>query len=623
MDYLHPSKVKRTLVPYEERQVNGETVKIEIKIVGDRVIKTITYPERTYHEKVKLYTRDQIEKMLSSNGLQVVQVWNDYLGNAWIMLPNIIYQTNHWQTNFETDANTITGWYDVKIIITDQNNASIEVVEPKAFRVLNNPPEVSILEVFPNKINRTENITIIFIAYDFETTITEDFLGVYYRESETSLDWLAASEVNYEKLPTSNDWTCTLNSSKTMKPGFYDLRITILDSDGAIDEVELLDAFQALNNAPIIERVVLEPTSILRRDFVTIFIYGGDVETSRTNMTVDLQYRLAFEGVSWSELNTTPKTTHWEAVFYTNIETLTGNYTFRARIKDANNVRTNYHYPDSELKVLNNPPVAVHNFGVDILSVNEDEKIWFDATNSSDIEDSICSEFLWEFGDGLSSTDPKTSHMYPHMGEYNVTLTVYDKNYGSNTTKITIEVLNIRPTVVTIVDKIQAQVNEPILFDGSGSSDTSSDYANLTYLWDFDDNTTSNESKVTHAFTESGTFSVSLTITDDNGASDSSTLFITIEPLPPKKRDDSDDNGNLLYVMGKIAGIPVLLLLIIIIIILVLIAVVMQRRKAAKEPAKPGMIEKPIETLEADIVETPALGAGKTMKTGKARGTKV
>ncbi|MCK5558958.1 MAG: PKD domain-containing protein, partial [Thermoplasmata archaeon] len=445
----------------------------------------------------------------------------------------------------------------------------------------------------------------------------------YYRESETSLDWLAASEVNYEKLPTSNDWTCTLNSSKTMKPGFYDLRITILDSDGAIDEVELLDAFQALNNAPIIERVVLEPTSILRRDFVTIFIYGGDVETSRTNMTVDLQYRLAFEGVSWSELNTTPKTTHWEAVFYTNIETLTGNYTFRARIKDANNVRTNYHYPDSELKVLNNPPVAVHNFGVDILSVNEDEKIWFDATNSSDIEDSICSEFLWEFGDGLSSTDPKTSHMYPHMGEYNVTLTVYDKNYGSNTTKITIEVLNIRPTVVTIVDKIQAQVNEPILFDGSGSSDTSSDYANLTYLWDFDDNTTSNESKVTHAFTESGTFSVSLTITDDNGASDSSTLFITIEPLPPKKRDDSDDNGNLLYVMGKIAGIPVLLLLIIIIIILVLIAVVMQRRKAAKEPAKPGMIEKPIETLEADIVETPALGAGKTMKPGKACGTKV
>ena len=156
--------------------------------------------------------------------------------------------------------------------------------------------------------------------------------------------------------------------------------------------------------------------------------------------------------------------------------------------------------------------------------------------------------------------------------------------------------------------------------DNSTDADTDD---TLTYLWDFDDNTTSNESKVTHAFTESGTFSVSLTITDDNGASDSSTLFITIEPLPPKKRDDSDDNGNLLYVMGKIAGIPVLLLLIIIIIILVLIAVVMQRRKAAKEPAKPGMIEKPIETLEADIVETPALGAGKTMKPGKARGTKV
>lgn len=540
--------------------------------------------------------------------------------NAWIMLPNIIYQTDHWQTSFITDASTITGWYDVKIIITDQNNASIELVDSKSFRVLNNPPEVSILEVFPNKINRSENITITFTAYDFETTITEDSIGVYYRESGTSSNWLAGTGELEKDLIFNDYWQFILNSSKTMKPRMYDLRIVILDSDGDSSEVEKLDAFQALNNAPVIERIVLEPTSILRRDFVTIFIYGGDVETSRRNMTVDLEYRLAFEGVSWSELNTTPKTTHWEAVFYTNIATLTGNYTFRVRIKDSNNVWTKYHYPDSELKVLNNPPVAVHNFDFDVLSVNEDEEILFDATNSSDIEDSICSEFLWEFGDGLSSTDPLTSHMYPYMGEYNVTLTVYDKNYGSNTTKITIEVLNIKPTVVTIVDKIQTQVNEPILFDGSGSSDTSSDYVNLTYLWDFDDNTTSNEPKVTHAFTNSGTFSVSLTITDDNGASDTSTLFVTIEPLPHKKRDDGED-GNLLYVMGKIVGIPVLLLLIIIIIILIIIAVVMKKRKAAKEPSIPGMIEEPIETLEADIVETPALGAGKTVKHGRARGT--
>lgn len=82
-DYLHPSEVKRGLIPYEERQIADETVEIHKNIEGDRIIKTMIFPGRTYREKVKLYCRKTIEEMLSHHRLRVIQVWNDYEGHPW------------------------------------------------------------------------------------------------------------------------------------------------------------------------------------------------------------------------------------------------------------------------------------------------------------------------------------------------------------------------------------------------------------------------------------------------------------------------------------------------------------------------------------------------------------
>lgn len=87
LDFLHPFKVKRdlNLKPKETLTVEGETVEISKMIEGDIVVKTIVFanPKRIYHERVKLYTREKIESMLSANSLQVVDVWNDYKGNPW------------------------------------------------------------------------------------------------------------------------------------------------------------------------------------------------------------------------------------------------------------------------------------------------------------------------------------------------------------------------------------------------------------------------------------------------------------------------------------------------------------------------------------------------------------
>ena len=292
-----------------------------------------------------------------------------------------------------------------------------------------------------------------------------------------------------------------------------------------------------LNNLPSIDRVALDRYVVLRSPtpagVVKVFIYGSDIETSSENMNVELEYKLNISTVTWTMLPSVQwvsQTSRWEAIFNTNGETYIGNYTFRARLGDAHGNWTEHLSSESQLKVLNNPPLATHTFLSKIYQANEDEMDRLDATNSSDPEDVIISKFNWDFGDGNTSSDAVVSHIFFEEGTYNVTLTVMDKDLESNITTIKINIINIPPTAVTTVDRIQAKVNEPIAFNGAGSYDTGSDTNSLKYLWEFDDDTTSQLATVSHSYNESGTYLVMFTVTDNNGDFDSNTIYITIEP---------------------------------------------------------------------------------------------
>ena len=83
LDYLHPSQVIREMVPEVVKEIAGEKVVITKNIEGDRIVKTIVFPGRTYQEKVKMYDRGKIESFLNSSGFEIQAVWNDYKGNPW------------------------------------------------------------------------------------------------------------------------------------------------------------------------------------------------------------------------------------------------------------------------------------------------------------------------------------------------------------------------------------------------------------------------------------------------------------------------------------------------------------------------------------------------------------
>jgi PKD repeat protein len=68
-----------------------------------------------------------------------------------------------------------------------------------------------------------------------------------------------------------------------------------------------------------------------------------------------------------------------------------------------------------------------------------------------------------------------------------------------------------------------------VSFDASNASDP--DGFIRTYAWDFGDNTTGTGPNVTHAFPDLGERDIVLTVTDDDGNTDSATVRITILPV--------------------------------------------------------------------------------------------
>jgi len=85
LDFLNPEEVRRNLVAYDERRVGGDRVEQFRAISTDRkyVEKTIRVRGREYLERVRLFSRAELEAMLTAAGFDVVARAGDYAGAPW------------------------------------------------------------------------------------------------------------------------------------------------------------------------------------------------------------------------------------------------------------------------------------------------------------------------------------------------------------------------------------------------------------------------------------------------------------------------------------------------------------------------------------------------------------
>jgi PKD repeat protein len=89
---------------------------------------------------------------------------------------------------------------------------------------------------------------------------------------------------------------------------------------------------------------------------------------------------------------------------------------------------------------------------------------------------------------------------------------------------------NLPPTADFIYSPTFPYVGQAVTFDASGSSDM--DGTIVSYEWDFGDGFIGTDVVTTHTYESAGTFNVTLTVTDDLGATDTLQQEITVDPLP-------------------------------------------------------------------------------------------
>lgn len=156
--------------------------------------------------------------------------------------------------------------------------------------------------------------------------------------------------------------------------------------------------------------------------------------------------------------------------------------------------------------------------------------ISFDGSRSHDPEGDTLS-YIWDFGDGAGGNDEGATpyHSYETPGTYAVCLKVFDGHATSNPscTSASIEEddTNLAPFALPGGDTSVA-MGDIANFDGEWSFDL--DGYIVGYAWDFGDGETGAGVMATHVYHLYGSYTVTLTVTDDKGAQGSSTLKVNV-----------------------------------------------------------------------------------------------
>lgn len=142
--------------------------------------------------------------------------------------------------------------------------------------------------------------------------------------------------------------------------------------------------------------------------------------------------------------------------------------------------------------------------------------------------------WLWNFGDGATSTEQHPTHTYLSPGDFTVMLTVSGAGGSANKTQ---------PSYI--------HVTTPSAPEANFTADLSSGFRPLTvrftdqssgnptsWLWSFGDGTTSTEQHPTHSYNSAGDFTVTLSVTAPGGQDTTSSInYIRVNETPQVAAD--------------------------------------------------------------------------------------
>lgn len=154
--------------------------------------------------------------------------------------------------------------------------------------------------------------------------------------------------------------------------------------------------------------------------------------------------------------------------------------------------------------------------------------------------------YQWQLQDGKIKQGSEVEFILPNTGEFTVTHsvenTVYPDLSAHNSISFTVDEL-LAPEVSLVVNCTLTNCN----FDASQTNDQDSE--NLSYSWDFGDNNTSDLITTTHSYGDAGSYTVSLTVTDEHQqqTTKSQTIQVSEATEEQPETEEKSSSGGLVY----------------------------------------------------------------------------
>ena len=214
--------------------------------------------------------------------------------------------------------------------------------------------------------------------------------------------------------------------------------------------------------------------------------------------------------------------------------TSAGTYTTTLTVTDSKGLASTSSTAISvEASVVLTPPTAV--LATSTAAGPAPLAVSFDGSSSKAASGSTIASYAWSFGDGSTASGAMASHSFTSAGTYTATLTVTDNKGLTDSTSTPIVVsapVNTNKAPSAVISATPTSGTSPLTaaFDGSASTDLDGTVA--SYIWNFGDGSTASGKTASHTYTTKASFTATLTVTDNQGASNTTSTTITVQDKP-------------------------------------------------------------------------------------------
>ena len=193
---------------------------------------------------------------------------------------------------------------------------------------------------------------------------------------------------------------------------------------------------------------------------------------------------------------------------------------------------------DATTKVTPLGPIAANNIPPDAdaggpyLDELEGVPVEFDGTGTTSICGIESLALRWDFSDGGVAFGQKPFHTFEDDGIFSGLLTATDPTGLSNSVAFSVTVANQDPVANVGPDTI-ADWGRLVQFNGQATDPGEDDQPFLEYSWDFGDGTvptnpSTGGASALHAYATPGDYTATLTVTDDDGGSDTDSRVVHV-----------------------------------------------------------------------------------------------